>query len=143
MTIAAANTIRVAGPDGVQEEFVTAAAVRPGALIRRTSATACNVHNVAGGDGSTLIVLEDAYRGLGSDDQYAIGDTVFAEYAPPGAKRYLRLKASENVVVGDQLISGGDGTFIKATGTIAKVFAIVEEASNVGAAQNLILARIC
>lgn len=143
MTIAAANTIRVAGPDGVQEEFLVAsgATLRPGMLLRRTTATECNVHNVAGGDGATLLLHEDAHQGLGCDDAAAAGTRVYAEYVIPGAKRYARLKASENVVVGDQLISGGDGTLIKATGTIAKVFAICEEASNIGATQNLILVR--
>lgn len=37
MTIAAAKTIRLAGPDGFQEEFVAAASLKPGALVRRTS----------------------------------------------------------------------------------------------------------
>ena len=58
MTIAAARTIRLAGPDGVQEEFKVAsgATIKPGMIVRRTSATECNVHNVSGGDGATLVV---------------------------------------------------------------------------------------
>jgi hypothetical protein len=145
MTTAAANTIRLAGPDGVQEEFIVAsgASIKPGSLIRRTTATECNVHNVAGGDAPCLIVLEDGFRSdRGTDDAYAAADRLYAEYAISGAKRYLRLKASENVAIGDTLISGGDGTFIKSTGTVLKAFAIVEEASNIGATQNLIQARI-
>jgi len=142
MTIAAANTIRLAGPDGVQEEFLVAsgATLRPGMLVRRTSATECNVHATSGGDGATLILHEDALQGLGSDDAAAAGTRVYAEYVIPGAKRYARLKANENVAVGDLLISGGDGTLIKTTGTPVKVFAICEEASNV-ATQNLIAVR--
>jgi hypothetical protein len=142
MTIAAANTIRLAGPDGVQEEFLVAsgATLRPGMLVRRTSATECNVHNVSGGDGATLILHEDALQGLGSDDPAAAGTRVYAEYVIPGAKRYARLQANVNVSVGDLLISGGDGTLIKTTGSPVKVFAICEEASNV-ATQNLIAVR--
>lgn len=140
MTIAAARTIRLAGPDGVQEEFVAAASLKPGTLVRRTSATACNVHATSGGDGASLILHEDAYQGLGVDDATASGGRVYAEYVLPGAKRYARLKASENVAVGDSLISGGDGTLIKTTGTPVKVFAIAEEASNV-ATQELIMVR--
>jgi hypothetical protein len=142
MTIAAANTIRLAGPDGVQEEFLVAsgATLKPGMIVRRTSATECNVHNVSGGDGATLILHEDALQGLGSDDSAAAGTRVYAEYVIPGAKRYARLKANENVAVGDSLISGGDGTLIKTTGSPVKVFAICEEASNV-ASQQLIQVR--
>jgi len=142
MTIAAAQTIRLAGPDGVQEEFLVAsgATLKPGMLVRRTSATECNVHNVSGGDGATLILHEDALQGLGVDDSAAAATRVYAEYVIPGAKRYARLKASENVSVGDHLISGGDGTLIKTTGSPVKVFAICEEASNV-ATQQLIQVR--
>lgn len=142
MTIAAARTIRLAGPDGVQEEFKVAsgATIKPGMIVRRTSATECNVHNVSGGAGASLIVHENALVGLGVDDAAAAAGDVFAEYVIPGAKRYARLKASENVAVGDHLISGGDGTLIKTTGTPSKVFAIAEEASNV-ATQELIMVR--
>lgn len=142
MTIAAAQTIRLAGPDGVQEEFLVAsgATLKPGMLVRRTSATECNVHATSGGDGATLILHEDALQGLGVDDSAAAATRVYAEYVIPGAKRYARLKASENVAVGDHLISGGDGTLIKTTGSPVKVFAICEEASNV-ASQQLIQVR--
>ena len=142
MTIALAQTIRLAGPDGVQEEFLVAsgATLKPGMLVRRTSATQCNVHATSGGDGATLILHEDALQGLGVDDSAAAGTRVYAEYVLPGAKRYARLKANENVAVGDNLISGGDGTFIKTTGSPVKVFAICEEASNV-ATQELIQVR--
>jgi hypothetical protein len=142
MTIAAANTIRLAGPDGAQEEFLVAsgATLRPGMLVRRTSATECNVHATSGGDGASLILHEDALQGLGTDDPAAAGTRVYAEYVIPGAKRHARLKANENVAVGDSLISGGDGTLIKTTGSPVKVFAICEEASNV-ASQNLIQVR--
>jgi hypothetical protein len=142
MTIALAQTIRLAGPDGVQEEFLVAsgATLKPGMLVRRTSATECNVHATSGGDGATLILHEDALQGLGVDNSAAAGTRVYAEYVVPGAKRYVRLKANENVAVGDNLISGGDGTFIKTTGSPVKVFAICEEASNV-ATQELIQVR--
>lgn len=148
MTTAAANTIFLDGLRGNREELVAASgtSIKPGMLIRRTSANEANVHNVSGGAGATLIAVEDEYQGDytstgGVDKAYAVASPVFCEYALPGAKRYLLLKASENVAIGDFLISGGDGTFIKTTGTPSKVFAQVEEASNVASAQ-LIRARI-
>jgi hypothetical protein len=142
MATASANTIRLNGPNGQMEEFVAASgsAIKPGMLVRKTTATAGNVHATSGGIGAVLIAHEDALQGYGTDDVYAVGAVVNCEYVLPGAKRHVLLKANENVALGDFLISGGDGTFIKTTGTPSQTFAIVEEASNV-ATTNLIAAR--
>lgn len=147
MTTAAANHIHLAGPVGQREELVAASgsAIYPGMLIRRTTATQCNVHNVSGGNGAALLAHTDEFQGDfstggGVTKVYAVGNPVFAEYVLPGAKKYVLLKASENVSIGDFLISGGDGHFIKTTGTPSRQFCIAEEASNVGTA-NLIMAR--
>lgn len=148
MTIAAAKTIILSSLLGQREEKNAAAgsAIKPGMLCKLTSTDGeVNVHATSGGAGATLIAIEDEYQNShpngGVDQAYSAGGKVFLEYALPGALRYMRLKASENVAIGDSLISGGDGTLIKTTGTPAKVFAIAEEASNVGT-QELIKVRI-
>lgn len=142
MATASANTIRLNGPNGQMEEFVAASgsAIKPGMLVRKTTATAGNVHASSGGNGAALLAYEDALQGKGTDDVYAVGGVVRCEYVLPGAKRNVLLKANENVAIGDFLISGGDGTFIKTTGTPSRTFCIVEEASNVSTT-NLIAAR--
>ncbi len=146
MTTAAANTIFLDSMRGNREELVAASgtSIKPGMLIRRTSANEANVHNVSGGDGPALLAVEDEYQDSASaggvTETYAAGDPVFCEYVPPGAKRYVLLKASENVAIGDFLISDGAGLFIKTTGTPSRQFCQVEEASNVGS-NNLIKAR--
>jgi hypothetical protein len=152
MTTALANSIILQGPNGQRDEFIAASgsAIKPGMLVKRTTAgpySECNVHATSGGTGCTLIVLEDDYQGdtvqsaAGVTRTYTVGDRIFAEYALPGAKRHLLLKASENVAIGDLLISDGTGLFIKTTGTPLKYFAVVEEASNV-ASNQLIQCRI-
>lgn len=142
MATSTSRTIRLGGPNGQMDEFVAASgsAIKPGMLVRKTTATAGNVHATSGGEGAMLIAHEDALQGLGIDDAYAVDAVVFCEYVLPGAKRNVLLKADENVAIGDFLISGGDGTFIKTTGTPTRTFAICEEASNV-ATTNHIAAR--
>lgn len=146
MTTALANTILADNNVGIQLERPAASgtSLKPGMLVRNVAGE-FNVHNVSGGTGIAQLVLEDrhsgdATSGGGTTATYAVGSPVFVDVPPPGAQRYVLLKANENVAVGDFLISGGDGTFIKTTGTPARTFCQVEEASNV-ATNNLILAR--
>lgn len=147
MTNALANTIVLDGHLGPMEERLTASgsALKPGMLVYMTSAGEWNVHAVSGGTGVPWLLHEDRYQYDSSDSggttkAYTAANPAFAEAVQPGAKRYVLLKASENVAVGDYLISGGDGTFIKTTGTPARTFFQAEEASNTGSVQ-LIKAR--
>lgn len=146
MATATVNTIFCDGYRGVREELVAASGttILPGMLIRRTSANQANVHNVSGGNGAALLAVEDEYQDSaptgGVTKVYAAGSPVFCEFVPPGAARNVLLKANENVVIGDLLISDGAGLFIKTTGTPTRQFCVVEEASNV-ATNNLIKAR--
>lgn len=147
MTTALARTIHLNGPIGHKEELVIASgqSIKPGMLIKKTSAGEATVHATSGGFGLPLIVAEDEFQGDATSTggvavTYTAGTPVFAQYAQPGSLKYVLLKASENVAIGDFLISGGDGTFIKTTGTPSQTFAVAEEASNTGTAQ-LIKAR--
>lgn len=158
MSNANINTIKLDSTNGVEISGVAAAAgILPGMLLRVSAVSGENrtlaIHNEASGDGPCLLALEDRYygdstTGGGVTLAWPNGSLVEAEVPCPGALRAVYLKASENVVVGDRLVSGGDGTFIKviafntATGKPWLVYAIAEEASNVGTAQ-LIRARIC
>jgi len=146
MSNATANTIYADNNVGIQLERPAASgtSLKPGMLVRNVAGE-FNVHNVSGGVGIAQIVLEDrhsgdAASGGGTLATYPVGSPVFVDVPPPGAARNVLLKASENVAVGDFLISGGDGTFIKTTGTPARTFCQAEEASNVGTT-NLIKAR--
>lgn len=158
MSNANINTIKLDSTNGVEISGTAAAAgIKPGMLLRVSAISSdvktLAIHNEASGDGPCILALEDRYSGDstttgGVTVAWPDASLVEAEIPTPGSLRALLLKASENVAVGDRLVSGGDGTFIKviafntATGKPWKVFAIAEEASNTGSAQ-LIRARIC
>lgn len=155
MATADVQTIKLDSVQGVEVTGVTAASgILPGMLVRPTGGTAVRptfaVHNVAGGNGVMFLVLEnryygDATSGGGVTYAWANGSDIEVEIPPSGSLRAVLLKASENVAIGDLLVSGGDGTFIKATafssGNPFKYYAQVLEASNVGSNQ-LIRARV-
>lgn len=145
MTTAAARTIILDGMVGRKEERLVAATPKPGALVMLNSSGKWAVHGTSGGAGASALLLEDRYQGDhttggGVDKAYVADNPAEVEYVLPGSLRYARLKANENVALGDHLISGGDGTLIKTTGSPAKVFAVCEEASN-SASEQLIKVR--
>lgn len=149
MTTALARTIHLNGDLGHKAELVVASGqtIKPGYLVQLTSAGEATVHATAGGFGLPLLVHEDEYQGDATTTggvavAYTAGTPCFAHYCPPGSLKYVALKASENVAVGDALISAGDGTLKKTTGSPTQVFAFAEEASNTGSIQ-LIKARFC
>jgi hypothetical protein len=149
MTTALARTIHLQGDLCRKAELVVAASqtIKPGYLIQLTSAGEATVHATAGGFGLPLLVHEDEYQGDATTTggvavAYTAGTPCFAYYCEPGDLKYVALKASENVAIGDALISAGDGTFKKTTGSPTQVFCYAEEASNTGSIQ-LIKARFC
>lgn len=155
MATADVNTIKLDSVQGVEVTGVAGASgILPGMLVRPTGGTAVRpsfaVHNVAGGNGVMFLVLEnryygDATSGGGVTAAWTNGSDIEVEIPQPGSLRAVLLKASENVAIGDLLVSGGDGTFIKATafssGNPFKYYAQVLEASNV-ASNQLIRARV-
>lgn len=155
MATADVRTIQLDSVQGVEVTGVASGSgILPGMLVRPTAVSGVRptfaVHNVAGGNGVFFLVLEnryygDAVTGGGVATAWTDASDIEVEIPMPGSLRALLLKASENVAVGDLLVSGGDGTFIKATafssGNPYRYFAQVLEASNVGTAQ-LIRARV-
>ncbi len=155
MATADVQTIKLDSVQGVEVTGVAGAAgILPGMLVRPTGGTAVRptfvVHNVAGGNGPMYLVLEnryfgDATSGGGVTYAWTNGSDMEVEVPVPGSLRACLLRASENVAIGDLLVSGGDGTFIRATafsaGNPFRYYAQVLEASNVGTAQ-LIRARV-
>jgi hypothetical protein len=158
MSNANVNTIKLDSTNGVEISGTAATTnIFPGMLLRVSAISndvkTLAIHNEASGDGPCILALEDRYSGDsttggGTNVAWPNASMIEAEIPVPGALRGVYLKASENVAIGDRLVSGGDGTFIKvlafntATGKPWQVFAIAEEASNTGTAQ-LIRARIC
>lgn len=119
--------------DGRHKELVAAAAITPGHLIEVTSAGKFQVHSTEGGYAERCFATEDALQGNTISDAYSTGDQVMGYLALPGDEIYAWLKAGEDIDIGDELISDGDGTLIEngseASGTTVKqVVAIATEA---------------
>lgn len=100
------------------EEAYASVAIYPGNLGMRDSNGKIQPHNVRGGRAEKLFPVEDALQGKLISTQYAIGDLVRYIIVPPGSSVQAILKKLENVVIGDKLISNGDGTLVKAASAV-------------------------
>lgn len=93
-----------------REEALAAAAITPGHLIEETSAGKFQKHSTAGGVAMRLFAEIDALQGNTLSDDYSADDLVSANVELPGNEVQAFLKAGEDVDIGDDLESAGDGT---------------------------------
>lgn len=124
------NTVSIAvyGNPAVElESIVATAAVTPGFLMERASATTVQPHSSAQGSAQTLFAVEDKMTGGASttgsfvatvDVPYAVGDKVYMLYARPGDVIWAWLDTGENVTVGTFLVSAGNGNLEAYAGPI-------------------------
>jgi len=114
--MATRNTILLKG-DGVQKEGNAGGAITPGHLINRnTTVDAVVVHATAEGNAYPLFALENDVFGKDVADAYAANDRVLMVLAAPGAEIHALIPAAAiAIVVGDELVSNGDGTLKKVT----------------------------
>lgn len=130
-----AHTIQLNG-NYKREEALAGAAFTPGHLVEFYNASGTRKlrkHSTEGGPAEKMFAVEDALQGNTIDDAYALGDLASVNIAEPGSLVQAWLDVGETVVVGDKLVSGGNGTLIKkgseATSVPeAKVLAVAEEA---------------
>lgn len=123
--------------NAVREEALCDGTPLPGHLLMLTSAGHFAVHNVAGGNAQKRFAVEDELQGKDITTAYTASSICQAVLPPPGDWIQARLKASENVAIGDYLESAGDGTLQKVTADSADLYnqnvvATAREASNVG-----------
>lgn len=133
--MALTNVIILTGDGRYHEDLAGAAGILPGMLVMPTGAAIVNgvqgtavVHATAGGDTGTRVALADTLQGLGNDTAYTSGQPMPTYTPTPGSVLQLRLTFGVSYDEGDILISAGDGTLKKTTGTPDKVFARVREA---------------
>ena len=139
------NQVHLIG-DFRREEAVAAGTITPGMLIEEDSAGEFQAHSTEGGRASLLFAEVDALQGNTLDDDYSADDLVSANVELPGNEVQAFLKAGENVSIGDELISAGDGTLIangsESSGvTVAQIIAVAREAEDLsgsGAVDTLI-----
>ncbi len=112
-------------------EALCASTIKPGHLIETYDASGevkLRAHSTAKGFGEKLFAVEDALQGKTIDDSYTSGDWLSANVENPGSELQAWLKVGTNYVIGDKLISAGDGTLEKITGSSdLQVFAVLLE----------------
>lgn len=108
-----AHTILLKGCDR-HDERKAHAALKPGHLLELVSTGKVKKHSTAGGKAPRWFAKEDALQGKTTLDAYAADDVVSYVMALPGDEVLARLAAAAAaVVVGDLLVSAGDGTLKK------------------------------
>lgn len=136
------NTIHLGGPYTEEGTLKAGAAFSPGHLIERYNSSGTVLwrkHSVAGGAGNAF-ALNQSMLNKGVDDAYAANDLVQALIASKGTTVWARLKEGENVVGGDPLESGGDGTLVAVdTGT---PIAVAQEAKDATSAEQKIRVEV-
>lgn len=116
-----------------REERLAAGTISPGMLLTIDSDGAVLAHDTEGGLAGRSFAEVDALQGNTLDDDYSADDLVSINIEMPGSECQAFLKAGENVVIGDKLVSAGDGTLIDADSvssgvTIVQYIAIALEA---------------
>jgi hypothetical protein len=122
-----ANTIvsKVQGSLNYNEYDAAAAGILPGMLVRQTDERHVNVHNVEGGTGQLMIVIEDALQGKDDDEAYTINEPVRCWIPQRGDEFYGLVQVGQLTVGGvSQMVSGGDGTFKVSTAVSSGVTAV-------------------
>ena len=97
----------------VFEEYKAAGAITPGFLIELTSAGTVQAASEEGGTVLPMFAIEDELQGKTITDNYAQHDVVQCWIPQRGDIVNAILKQGETVVIGDYLVSKGDGTLKK------------------------------
>jgi hypothetical protein len=134
-----------------EEALAGAGGLYPGMLVKVNSSGAVVVHSTEGGRAEKAILMEDALQGKVVSDVFTIAEVVPYGLFDQGAEANVLLESGQDIVVGDELISAGNGKWKKADDitsglTVAEVLATAMEACDLTGsgvvADTLIAARI-
>jgi hypothetical protein len=128
--------------DQPAQEGIASGTIYPGMALERTStADTVQPHSVEDGAvNAKLVAVEDEYQGNGIATVYTADNRCFFKSFQPGDEAYMRIALGQNVAIGDELSSNGDGYLKKkvndsSSGDMDKtVFGVALEASNCSAA---------
>jgi hypothetical protein len=130
----ASNTIFLKG-HGQIKEGNAGGAITPGHLLIKNTSDAYVVHATAEGNAYPVFAMEKDFVGKDLSTAYVSGERVQALHAIPGDEVYALVPASAlAIVIGDELVSNGDGTLKKVTagavavGNLRRVVATALEA---------------
>ncbi len=132
-----ANQINLGGAPFTPEEGIASEAITPGHLIEDYQSAGNfrkRKHSTAKGFAKPEFAVEDSLQGRPISTAYAQGELVFSHIFSPGARVLAWLKPGTSYVHGDKLISNGDGTLQKISGSSdLDVIAICQEALDLSA----------
>lgn len=97
------------------EEAVGSGTVTPGMLLEVTSADLVKAHATEGGRAERIVAIEDALQGRAVGTNYDDGDLISYAVVEPGAEMAMLIALGESGDIGDEVVSGGDGTLILAS----------------------------
>jgi len=143
-----ANRIHSKGTFRAEEIVAGAAGIYPGMLLTR-GASGVVVHATEGGRHEKMFALEDALQGQTVDDVYTSGEIVFLILPNLGSEVYALLEDGQNVVVGTELISAGNGKLkavadLESGETLSQVVGVAAEAKDLtGSNTEDTLIRVC
>ena len=106
--------------NGRVEEAIAGGTIKPGHLVELYNASGTGKFRVHSNDeffAERLFAEEDALQGHSLDHDYSALDLVQARVCDPGDHVYAWIAASQTIVIGDKLVSNGNGTLKKATAT--------------------------
>jgi hypothetical protein len=107
------NSVILKRYNKIEIEKVAAAAITPGHLVELTSADKVQKHSVEAGNAVPMFALEDGLIGNGITTDIAADETCMVWIPQRGDEVYAILTTSQVVVIGDLLVSKGDGTLKK------------------------------
>lgn len=123
------NTIAVKNYLKIREEFKAAAEITPGMLVEVTANDTVQAHSDQGGNVLTMIAVEDSLQGKLISDVYEAESRVQVWVPTRGDIANMLLANGETVVIGDQLVSDGNGRVMKlptsSAGTLDTTQAVV------------------
>jgi len=116
-----------------QVEHEAGGTITPGMLLTLGSADTVTAHATEGGRHEALFAAEDALQGNTLADNYSSGDMVTCIMPAKGSVVNALIEDGQDVAIGDELISTGDGklkvaTDIESGETLAQVVGIATEA---------------
>ena len=104
------NSIKLKDYGCIINEIDAIGIITPGMVLELTSANKVQAHSVASGDVMPYVALEDELQGNDIDDDYAVADRVQVWIPGRGDEAQLILAVGQTIVIGDLLVSNGDGT---------------------------------
>ena len=106
----AKNTIKIENYSDVNKEYVAAEAIIPGMLLQPVSGAATiEIHDTQGGNVLPMFAFENELEGEGIDDDFAAGDKIQVWIPGRGDVVNALLRDEETIVIGDWLMSDGEG----------------------------------